>query len=100
ISVPIYFACHKAHEMDLTYLAAGQLTDELFGGYGKFEDIALRDGIDTLESEMFNSVVAASVKDFDPGDKLAVAAGLELCSPFAYLPLVENALHLPVSLRI
>ena len=100
ISVPIYFACQKAREMDLTYLAAGQLSDELFGGYGKFEDIALHDGIDTLGSEMFNSVVAASVKDFDPGDKLAVAAGLELCSPFAYLPLVEYALKLPVSLRV
>src|SRR5256712_2820032 len=92
ISIPIYFACQKAREMGLRYIAAGQLSDELFGGYGKFEDIALRDGIDTLGSEMFNSVVGASVKDFDPGDKLAVAAGLELCSPFAYLPLFEHAL--------
>jgi len=100
ISVPIYFACQKAREIGLRYIAAGQLSDELFGGYGKFEDIALHDGIDTLGSEMFNSVVAASVKDFDPGDKLAVAAGLELCSPFAYLPLVEYALKLPVSLRV
>jgi asparagine synthase (glutamine-hydrolysing) len=49
---------------------------------------------------MFNSVVAASVKDFDPGDKLAVSAGLELCSPFAYLPLVEYVLKLPTSLRV
>ncbi len=100
ISVPIYFACQKARDMGLSYIAAGQLSDELFGGYGKFEDIALRDGIDNLGSEMFNSVVAASVKDFDPGDKLAVSAGLELCSPFAYLPLVEYALKLPASLRV
>ena len=100
ISVPIYFACQKAREMGLRYIAAGQLSDELFGGYGKFEDIALRNGIGELRSEMFNSVVAASVKDFDPGDKLAVAAGLELCSPFAYLPLVEYVLKLPVSLRV
>ncbi len=100
ISVPIYFACQKAREMGLTYIAAGQLSDELFGGYGKFEDIALRDGTDTLGKEMFDSVVAASVKDFDPGDKLAVAGGLELCCPFAYLPLVKYALKLPSSLRV
>ena len=100
ISIPIYFACQRAHDAGLNYIAAGQLSDELFGGYGKFEDIALRDGIDNLGSEMFDSVVAASVKDFDPGDKLAVAAGLELCSPFAYLPLVEYALKLPASLRV
>jgi asparagine synthase (glutamine-hydrolysing) len=100
ISVPIYFACQRAREMGLSYLAAGQLSDELFGGYGKFEDIALRDGTDTLGREMFDSVVAASVKDFDPGDKLAVAADLELCCPFAYLPLVKYALKLPSSLRV
>jgi asparagine synthase (glutamine-hydrolysing) len=100
ISVPIYFACQRAREMGLSYVAAGQLSDELFGGYGKFEDTALRDGTDNLGREMFDSVVAASAKDFDPGDKLAVAAGLELCCPFGYLPFVEYALKLPASLRI
>ncbi len=100
ISVPIYFACQKAREMGLNYIAAGQLSDELFGGYGKFEEVALRDGTENLGREMFDSVVAASVKDFDPGDKLAVAAGLELCCPFAYLPLVEYALKLPSALRV
>ncbi len=86
--------------MGLSYIAAGQLSDELFGGYGKFEGIALQVGIDNLGREMFNSVIAASAKDFDPGDKLAVAAGLEFCCPFAYLPLVEYALKLPASLRV
>jgi len=81
ISIPIYFACQKAREIGLSYIAAGQLSDEMFGGYGKFEDIALRDGIDNLWREMFDSVLAASAKDFDPGDKLAVAAGLELAAP-------------------
>src|SRR6266487_202494 len=100
ISVPIYLACQKAREMGLSYIAAGQLSDELFGGYGKFEEIAVIDGTENLGREMFDSVVAASVKDFDPGDKLAVAAGLELCCPFAYLPLVEYALKLPSALRI
>jgi asparagine synthase (glutamine-hydrolysing) len=100
ISVPIYFACQKARERGLRYIAAGQLGDELFGGYGRFEDIALRDGTDDLGREMFHSVMAASAKDFDPGDKVAVAAGLDLCCPFAYLPLVEYVLKLPSSLRV
>ena len=100
ISVPIYFACQKAREMGLSYIAAGQLSDELFGGYGKFEEVALRDGTENLGREMFDSLVVASVKDFDPGDKLAVAAGLELCCPFAYLPLVDYALKLPSALRV
>ena len=100
ISVPIYFACLEAREIGLRYLAAGQLSDELFGGYGKFEDMALHGRSENLGREMFESVVAASAKDFDPGDKLAVAAGLELCCPFGYLPIVQYALRLPVSLRV
>ena len=100
ISVPIYFACLEAREIGLRYIAAGQLSDELFGGYGKFEAMALQGRSENLQREMFDSVVAASAKDFDPGDKLAVAAGLELCCPFGYLPLVQYALRLPVSLRV
>src|SRR3989449_6032153 len=72
ISVPIYFACQKAHELGLSYIAAGQLSEQLFGGYGKFEDIALRDGTENLGRGMVDSVVAAPVKDFDPGGQLAV----------------------------
>jgi len=100
ISVPLYLACQRAREMGLSFIAAGQLSDELFGGYGKFEEIALREGTGELGRAMFERVVGASAKDFDPGDKLAVAAGLELCSPFAYLPLVKYALTLPSSLRV
>jgi len=100
ISVPIHFACEKAREIGLQFFAAGQLSDELFGGYGRFEDMALKNQMESVGKEMFDSVVAASANDFDPGDKLAVAAGLELCCPFAYLPLAQYALRLPTSLRV
>ena len=100
ISVPIYFACLKARELGLSYIAAGQMSDELFGGYGRFEEMALEKENENLRTAMFSSVVAASANDFDPGDKLAVAAGLELCCPFAHLPLVEYALSIPSSLKV
>src|SRR5260370_32856829 len=67
ISVPIYFACQKAREMGLSYIAAGQLSDELFGGYGKFEDIALQVGSDNLWGEIFNSVMVAFAQAFVQG---------------------------------
>ena len=100
ISVPIYFACLKARELGLSYIAAGQMSDELFGGYGRFEEMALEKENENLGMSMFSSVVAASSNDFDPGDKLAVAAGLDLCCPFAHLPLVEYALSIPSSLKV
>src|SRR5260370_32178501 len=46
------------------------------------------------------SVLAAATKDFEPGDKLAVSHRLELQSPFAYLPLVDYALSIPISLKL
>jgi asparagine synthase (glutamine-hydrolysing) len=46
------------------------------------------------------SVLAAATNDFEPGDKLAVSHGLELQSPFAYLPLVDYALSIPISLKL
>ena len=100
ISVPIHFACLKAQQLGLKFITAGQLSDELFGGYGRFEEMALGKDAQSLSTAMFTSVVAASANDFDPGDKLAVAAGLELCCPFAFLPFVEYSLSLPSSLRV
>ena len=100
ISVPIYFACLKAQQLGLKFITAGQLSDELFGGYGRFEEMAREKETESLATAMFASVVAASSNDFDPGDKLAVAAGLELCCPFAYLPFVEYSLSIPSSLKV
>src|SRR5438309_5466628 len=72
---------------------------DLFFFFFQAED-GIRDGtvtgVQTCALPIY-SVIGASGKDFDPGDKLAVAAGLELCSPFAYLPFVEYALKLPAS---
>jgi len=46
------------------------------------------------------SVLAAATNDFEPGDKLAVSHRLELQCPFAYLPLVDYALGIPISLKL
>src|SRR2546425_695627 len=77
-----------------------QSSDELFGGYAKFEELALKEELDTVDLAMWNSVLAAAEGDFEPGDKVAVSFGLELRCPFAFLPLVNSALQLPVGLKV
>ena len=99
-SVPLFFVCEVAEEMGMGRLLVGQLSDELFAGYGRFEELALKHHFLEAKKEVLRSVLAAATNDFEPGDKLAVSHRLELQSPFAYLPLVDYALSMPISLKL
>jgi len=99
-SVPLFFVCEVAEEMGMGHLLVGQLSDELFAGYGRFEELALKRDFIEAGKEVLRSVLGAATKDFEPGDKLAVSHRLELESPFAYLPLVDYALSIPISLKL
>jgi len=99
-SVPFFFVCEVAEEMGMRHLLVGQLSDELFAGYGRFEELALKHHFLEAKKEVLRSVLAAATNDFEPGDKLAVSHRLELQSPFAYLPLVDYALSIPISLKL
>lgn len=100
VSIPFYFVCRKVREMGRTIVMAGQMSDELFGGYARFEELTTKGKPDQARIEMWKSILAASTNDFEPADKVAVSLGLELRCPFAYLPLVEYALGLPLSLKV
>lgn len=100
ISIPLYFACEVASKTGAKTIVMGQLSDELFGGYGRFEDMAIKNKFEDARSEIWRSVLAASAKDFDPGDKMAVSFKLQLRCPFAYLPLVQYALKVPTGLKL
>jgi len=100
VSIPFYFACRKARELGRNVIVAGQMSDELFGGYARFEELAAEGKPNQVREEMWKSVLAASMNDFEPGDKIAVSLGLEMRCPFAYLPLADYALRLPLSLKV
>jgi asparagine synthase (glutamine-hydrolysing) len=100
VSVPLFFACEVAEEMEADCLLAGQLSDEIFAGYGRFDELASKKDSRKARDEVWKSVLAASMNDFEPGDKLAVSHRLRLRCPFAFLPLVQFALRLPISLKL
>jgi asparagine synthase (glutamine-hydrolysing) len=100
VSVPLFHACEVVEEMGVECLLAGQLSDELFAGYGRFDELAMEEDFRSAGEEVWKSVLAASSNDFEPGDKLAVSHRLELRCPFAFLPLVKYALKLPMSLKL
>jgi asparagine synthase (glutamine-hydrolysing) len=98
VSLPFYATCQLARAKGLTHIVAGQLSDELFGGYGRFEELAGNDA--AVKREVWDSVVSASANDFEPGDKLAVVNHLDLRCPFAYLPLVRYSLRIPARFKV
>ncbi len=100
VSVPLFFACELAEEIGADCLLAGQLSDELFAGYGRFDELAKKRNLRQARDEVWRSVLAASTIDFEPGDKLAVSHRLELGCPFAFPPLVQFALRIPISLKL
>ena len=99
-SVPLFFVCEVAEEMGLEHLLVGQLSDELFAGYGRFAELALKHDLLEARKEVLRSVIGAATKDFEPADKLAVSHRLQIECPFAYLPLVKYALSIPISLKL
>ena len=100
VSVPLYFVCEVAKQMGADCLLAGQLSDELFAGYGRFDALARKKDARMVRDEIWKSVLAASTNDFETGDKLAVSHRLRLRCPFAFVRLVEYALRLPTSLKL
>src|SRR3989442_11921694 len=67
VSLPFYATCQMARAKGLKHIVAGQLSDELFGGYARFEELAGNDA--TVKREVWESLVSASANDFEPGDK-------------------------------
>src|SRR5207247_4575563 len=98
VSVPLYFVCEVAEEMGIGCILAGQLSDELFAGYGRFDKLAAKKKHRQAREEVWNSVLAASGNDFEPGDKLAVSQRIELRCSFAFLLLGEYAIGTLITL--
>jgi len=98
VSLPFYATCQMARAKGLKDIVAGQLSDELFGGYARFEELA--GNVATIKREVWESLVSASANDFEPGDKVAVTNRLDLRCPFAYLPLVQYALRIPAGFKV
>ena len=51
ISLPFHFACSLTRELGRRCIVMGQLSDELFGGYARFEEIAMKEGVDAVDAE-------------------------------------------------
>src|SRR2546427_5171117 len=57
VSLPFYATCQMARAKGLKHIVAGQLSDELFGGYARFEELA--GNVATIKREAWDSGISS-----------------------------------------
>lgn len=96
----LYFiVARSASRAGAKVILLGQLADELFGGYAKYEE-ALKTGGSSRASEMMEADVQEYVKRGRIRDVAACARWVEPKFPFESKTMVELATGLPVALKI
>jgi len=88
-----------ASESGSELVMLGQLADELFGGYAKYERTLRESGPERAASMMAADVRDCGMRGF-LRDELACSRSIEPCFPFADRRIAEFGLSLPMELKI
>ena len=92
-------AARVASERDAETIMLGQLADELFGGYAKYERRLREGGAGEAAEMMSNDVRECGMRGF-VRDELACSRWIEPSFPFADVKVAEFGLSLPVGMKI
>ncbi len=98
IGLGIRLASEATHKVSNS-LMVGQLADELFGGYKKYQVIYQNKGPEETRRLMVQDVLSAHVSNFER-DELVSAPYVDLISPYASLNLVKYVLQTKTNLHI
>ena len=89
----------RAAELGADLIMLGQMADELFGGYAKYEKAARTGGLDAAKRLMSEDVMGCAVRGFIR-DEAACSRWLEPRFPFAEESLMKLGLSLPTSFKL
>lgn len=98
IGVCVELLARRAREVGCETLILGQLADELFGGYMRYQNAYKLKGLEASHKLMVEDVLSAErgLKR----DEYASAPYVDLCLPYASRPLVEYALKIHPELKV
>ncbi|MBI2184779.1 MAG: asparagine synthetase B [Thaumarchaeota archaeon] len=99
IGTAIHLAAKAACEDGFEVLFLGQLADELFGGYSRYLHVLKSRGEAAVTQTMHSDVHYAYRSNFER-DERAASPFLDLVLPYAYLPLVQYALNIPLTYKL
>jgi len=98
IAVGVELMARRVRERGYQTLMLGQLADELFGGYMRYQSALKLRGLDAAQRLMIDDILSAH-KGLER-DEYASAPYVDLCLPYASKPLVEYALKIHPRLKV
>ena len=98
IGVGVELLARRAREEGYQTLILGQLADELFGGYMRYQRALLAKGLDAAQNLMREDITSAE-KGLER-DEYASAPYVDLSLPYASKPLVNYALNIHPKLKV
>jgi asparagine synthase (glutamine-hydrolysing) len=100
IAIPVFWVAEQASKLGLRVLLAGQGADELFGGYRRYIDNLMSEGVVNLRRQLYDDVVSLHETNFQRDSKVCAFHQVELRTPFSDLEVIELALRIPVEMKI
>ena len=98
IGVGVELLARRARGGGYQTLMLGQLADELFGGYMRYQRALLSKGLDAAQNLMIEDI--SSVEKGLERDEYATAPYVDLSLPYASKPLINYALNIHPKLKV
>jgi len=100
VAIPLHWVGEAAARRGWHFVAAGQGSDELYGGYRRFAQLYGRSGPRAVEEAIFQAVVMSHEVNFQRDEQTFAANGVELRLPFTDWELVQFSVSLPLHLKV
>jgi asparagine synthase (glutamine-hydrolysing) len=100
VAVPLHWAAMLAARRGCDVMLCGQGSDELYGGYYKYDRTLDSKGRKALVAELYRSVVQAAEVNYERDDQATSPFGVELRTPFADLDVIRFSLGIPLDLKV
>ncbi|WP_455276919.1 DUF7411 family protein [[Eubacterium] cellulosolvens] len=100
IAIPIFFSARLAKERSYRILLSGQGSDEIFGGYAKYENIVRNQGYPKLNQKLYQDILDIAENNLQRDTFASLANGIEIRSPFLDQRLINYAIKVPPEYKI
>jgi asparagine synthase (glutamine-hydrolysing) len=100
IAIPIFFSTRLAKEHSFRILLSGQGSDEIFGGYAKYENIVKLQGYPKFNQQLYQDIIDIAEQNLQRDTFASLANGVEIRSPFLNQRLINYAIKVPPEYKI
>ncbi len=100
IAIPLFFSIRLAKKKSVKIILSGQGSDEIFGGYAKYEKIVKQWGYGKLHERLWQDVLKIADRNLQRDDAASMANAVEIRAPFLDLELLKYAMTVPPEYKI